>query len=170
LTSFGFGVPECPPLFSLQPSNQAAVIGGQATFSARSRTSSNLTTNYQWYHNSAPLGGATNPVLTLSNLTAAQFGPYYVTLDYGPGWSPRTSIVANLTLAVAPTLTSSITSSAFNLYFQTEPGPAYVIEFKSTLTDALWNPWVTNRGTGGPITVTDSVAGVASRFYRVRVF
>jgi len=172
LTSFNWGFMECPPHITEQPANQVAVVGGQAAFSIRAATWTGYT-NYQWYFNSSPLAGATNSTLPLSNLQLSDFGPYFVVVDERINitpWDYVTSAVANLTLAASPSLTNFSVGSNANFSFRTEVGPNYVVEYKTALTDPLWVQLSTNPGTGGVVNVTDPAAGVASRFYRVRLY
>jgi hypothetical protein len=169
LTSFAWGVLECPPAIQQQPANQAAVPGGNATFSVQVLSWNNHP-NYQWYFNDSPVGGATNSTLLLSNVQPSNFGPYYVTVNDGIPFNSRTSIVATLTLALSPSLSNLSVASNAKFSFRTEVGPNYVVEYKSALTDPAWVQLSTNAGTGGVVDVSDSAAGIASRFYRVRLF
>jgi hypothetical protein len=172
LTSFTWGYWECPPHITEQPASGAAVVGGQAAFSIQVLTWTGQT-NYQWYFNNSPLAGATNSILPLNNLQLSNFGPYFVVvdevIDSGP-WDYVTSSVANLTLAVNPSLTNFSVGSNVKFSFHTEAGPNYVVEYKTALADPVWVQMSTNAGTGGVVNVTDPVVGIASRFYRVRLF
>lgn len=172
LTSFSWGFMECPPSIQQQPASQAAVLGGSAAFSVRALTWTGYT-NYQWYFNNSPIAGATNSVMALSNLQASNFGPYFVvvdeTINSGP-WDYVMSSVANLTLATSPSLTNFSVGSNAKFSFRTEVGPNYVVEYKSALTDPAWIQLSTNAGIGGVVDVSDSAAGIASRFYRIRLF
>lgn len=169
LTSFAWGVLECPPIIQQQPANQAAVPGGNAMFSIQV-LSWNSHPNYQWYFDNSSLGAATNSSLLLSNVQLSNFGPYYVTVNDGIPWNSRTSVVANLTLAQSPSLTNFSLGSNAKFSFHTEVGPNYVVEYKTSLTDPAWIQLSTNPGTGGTVDVTDPAVGIASRFYRVRLF
>jgi hypothetical protein len=170
LTSFTLGYLDCPPHIADQPASRAAVVGGQAAFGIRAYTWTGYT-NYQWYFNNSPLAGATNSTLLLSNLQLSNFGPYFAVVDevlYAP--SLATSSVANLTIAMSPSLTNFSVGSNAKFSFRTEAGPNYVVEYKSELMDPGWIQLSTNPGTGGVIDVSDSALGVASRFYRVRLY
>ena len=52
--------------------------------------------------------------------------------------------------------------------FGTQVGTAYVVDFKTNLTDLVWKALETNNGTGGIIIVTNTV-DTAHGFYRVRL-
>ena len=100
VASSGIGV---PPSISLDPNDASAYVGQSAFFSVVADGSAPL--SYQWYFNTnAPLDGATNSLLTLTNLDTTNSGAYLciVTNTYGAD----TSAVAQLTvtLPVAPAI------------------------------------------------------------------
>lgn len=159
------------PAIITPPGSQAAAVGGTAAFSVVATTTTG-TTNYQWMLNAtnvagANYSGATNANLGINPVQATSFGPYRVRVN--DGFTSVTSIVVNLTVAVQPTITNSLSGSTLNLIFPTEIGPRYVLEWKGALTNGAWNQLVTNTGTGSPITVPDSTLTDAQRFYRVRM-
>jgi hypothetical protein len=65
-----------PPGLDRQPQKQTGAIGGTITFSVAAHGSPPL--DYFWLFQGAHLPGATNPVLSLSRLTASQAGEYRV--------------------------------------------------------------------------------------------
>ena len=110
--------------------------------------------------------------MSLNNLQSSNFGPYFVNVDNGipiPPYS-RTSAVANLTLASNPSIINLQGGSTAKFSFRTEPGPNYSVECKTNLNDPVWLVFSTFAGTGGMVDVTDPAVGIASRFYRVRVY
>jgi hypothetical protein len=80
------------------------------------------------------------------------------------GFSP-----AYVATVIQPTITQSLSGSTLSLSFGTETGRQYVVEWKGTLTNGVWNSLVTNAGTGGSITVPTSTVPDQQRFFRVRV-
>jgi len=80
-----------------QPTNITVACQGNASFSV---TATPLPLSYQWYKGNPPAGttipNATNNVLTLTNVTGAQTGPYYVVV--GSAAAEDTSSVATLTV------------------------------------------------------------------------
>jgi probable HAF family extracellular repeat protein len=80
-----------------QPTNITVACQGSASFSV---TASPLPLSYQWYKGNPPAGttipNATNNVLTLTNVTGAQTGPYYVVVRSAV--ATVTSSVATLTV------------------------------------------------------------------------
>jgi alpha-tubulin suppressor-like RCC1 family protein len=81
------------PFFPLQPTNQAILYGDNVTFTAAALGSQPAA--YQWFFNGQPIGGATSTSLTITNLSRAEVGQYWVTAS-NPA-SVRTSAVATLT-------------------------------------------------------------------------
>jgi len=161
--------PASGPVIVTPPSNLTAVVGGSPTFSVTASTSSGAT-NYQWTYYGTNLTSATASTLTLANVQAVSFGgPYAVIVSDGFN-SITSSPAATLTLASSPTIASPAApgGTSFVLNFNTQIGPAYVVDFKTNLTDAVWKALKTNSGTGGIITVTNA-ANSAHGFYRVRL-
>ena len=157
------------PVIVTPPSNLAAVVGGSPTFSVTASTSSG-TTNYQWTYYGTNLTGKTASTLTLANVQPVSFGgPYAVIVSDGLT-SVTSTPAATLTLASSPSIASPAApgGTSFVLSFNTQIGPAYVVDFKTNLTDAVWKALETNNGTGGIITVTNT-ANSAHGFYRVRL-
>ncbi len=72
-----------PPTIISQPANQTANYGDTVTLQVTVSGSPAL--HYQWNCNTAPLSGATNATLTLSNVTFAQAGAYTVAVTNSAG-------------------------------------------------------------------------------------
>ncbi len=71
------------PSISSHPSAQTATIGGSAQFSVTATGSSPLA--YQWLHNGAPIAGASQSTLSLSNVQLSAAGSYAVTVSNAVG-------------------------------------------------------------------------------------
>jgi hypothetical protein len=72
-------------------------------------------------------------------------------------------------MAVSPAISAPVLLGADLTYtFATEIGPSYVVDFKSSLTNAVWTPIQTNAGTGGPISVTNTLTG-SEGYFRIRL-
>jgi|GEM_PF-3415766 hypothetical protein len=93
-------------LISLQPTNQYQIAGGSVTF-ASSAVSSNSVVVYQWQFNSTNIVGATNAILTLTNVQAAQQGYYDV--EVSDGINNLVSSNASFILVTAPSIVSQTT-------------------------------------------------------------
>jgi len=156
------------PTILTPPKSMAAVVGSSPTFSVTASTTTGIT-NYHWMYYGTNLPGATASTLTLTNVQPISFGgPYTVTVSDSSN-SVTSAPPALLTMAVAPTMTSpSHSGTNFTLMVATEVGPAYVLDYKSSLTNAVWAPIVTNIGTGATVTFTDHSAAPEG-FYRIRV-
>lgn len=157
-----------PPVIITPPSSRAAVVGSSPSFSVVARTSTGIT-NYQWMYYGTNLAGGTGRTLTLPNVQSASFnGPY--TVRVGDSQNYVTSAPpATLTFAVSPSITSPARAgSNFTLSFGTEVGPAYVLDYKSAITNAVWVPVGTNVGTGGVLSVTNTSIG-SQGYYRIRL-
>ena len=67
------------PMISVQPASAVGSVGGSASFSVSATgTSSGGSLRYQWFHNSDAISGATNSVYTVTSITSADAGSYYV--------------------------------------------------------------------------------------------
>jgi len=158
------------PMIITPPVDQTAALGGSASFSVTASTFTGIT-NYQWMFQGTNLSNATKRTLALTNLQQASFGGPY-TVSVSDGFTSITSSPAMLILANppgAPTLTAPTRSGDnFSFSFSTEVGPAYVLDYKSSLTNAVWIPVSTNVGTGGVITVTNT-SSAPEGYYRIRL-
>jgi hypothetical protein len=155
-----------PPAIASQPVSLAAVPGGSVTFSVSVLGAEPLT--YQWLTNGVALPGQTNSALSIASVQPADFGPYAVLISNLGG--SVLSDVANLAPAVAPNLGSpSFASPNFVFSLPTEPGPTYVVEFKTNLQDPSWQPLTNLIGTGALITITDDGPTPGTKFYRIRL-
>ena len=114
------------------------------------------------------MGGQTNAALTLGNLQPPDFTDYTVLVTNTDG-----SVLggpAHLTLAVQPAISApGFAAGDFTLTFPTELGPAYIVEYKDDLADTSWQALGLWAGTGLPLTVTNTSATNAMRFYRIRM-
>ena len=155
-----------PPVITRQPKSLAAVPGGSATFSVLAQGLAPFA--YQWQKDSSPMNGQTKATLVLTNIQLLDFATYTVVVTNNDGMA--TSGPAMLTLAVSPLIGSiGWNSATFLLTIPTEPGPTYVVEYKSSLEDPSWTTLTTLVGTGSPIPVTDNALTNTTRFYRVRL-
>jgi subtilisin-like proprotein convertase family protein len=79
------------------------------------------------------------------------------------GWS--------MDFALAPPLritSAHASASVFSLSFLSAAGTNYTVQYKTNLTDAVWQTLTTRSGTGSQLTVTAAVTQCTSRYYRVR--
>jgi plastocyanin len=85
-----------PPSFTTQPQSQTVNEGTNVTFIVDVIGSAPLT--FQWFFGNAPIANATNALLVLSNVTAANAGDYFavVTNDFGFAISSNATLTVNV--------------------------------------------------------------------------
>ncbi|MDR3457584.1 MAG: hypothetical protein P4N60_09075 [Verrucomicrobiae bacterium] len=162
--------PPLPSIISVLPATRAVVPGLTAsTFTVTASTFSGLT-NYQWLSNSVSIPAAVGKTLIITNVQPGNLGSIY-TVRVSDG----TTLITNptpvtLTLAVSPSLTGPALRGGTNfaLSFGTEVGPSYVVDSKTNLLQPTWLPLSTNAGTGGAISVTNTVSG-GQGYFRIRL-
>ncbi len=91
-----------PPVITMQPANQMSVVGETAMFTVVAIGNTPLF--YQWNYNGTNIGGATNAILTLTNVQLAQAGNYAVAVSNVLG--STTSSNATLNVYTVPVITS----------------------------------------------------------------
>ncbi len=99
------------PAITLQPTNQSAALGAPVTFHAGASGEAPLT--FQWWHNDAPIAGATGTSYSLNSVQASDAGAYTFVAS-NPAAS-ATSHVAYLTLPVAPTIVTQPADQAVHV-------------------------------------------------------
>jgi alpha-tubulin suppressor-like RCC1 family protein len=67
------------PYFTVQPTNQTALLGDNATF--RTLAVGSQPVSYQWFFEGNLIPGATNSILTLTNIGLGEAGHYWVTAN-----------------------------------------------------------------------------------------
>ena len=88
------------PMISSQPAAVVGSLSGTASFSVSATgTSAGGSLSYQWFHNSDAISGATNSVYTISSITSADAGSYYVAVTNSV--TTVTSSSATLSLVAA---------------------------------------------------------------------
>jgi hypothetical protein len=157
---------DVPPSITAQPNSQTAIMGTNVTFQLTTTGTAPLV--YQWTLDGTNLAGATAETLLLTNVQPTQAGNYAVVIN-NPGGS-ITSAVASLTILVPITMSGvNLASPAVSISFPSESVLNYLLEYKNLLNDPTWTPVApAAAGTGGVMTLQDTNAPGASRYYRVR--
>jgi hypothetical protein len=154
------------PTIISQPRNQGAVAGGAATFSVTAIGDALL--EYQWRMGTTDLPGKNDPILSLSNVQAADAGPYTVLVANLFGLIE--SQAATLSISGPPRL-SDLTRAVGGEVQMNISGPVnrtYTIEYSPDLN--AWTVLTSLAYTNGLVPITDSTAvGQANRFYRARM-
>ena len=141
--------------------------------------------------------GQTNVPIGLSNIVAIAAGGYHslalksngTVVAWGLNYYGQTNVPAGLTnvMAIAAgqfhsmaligngppviqaTLANSVVNSnVFSLSLPTQSGKAYVLQYKTSITDSNWTSLPLVAGTGGIVTLWDATATNSERFYRVQ--
>jgi hypothetical protein len=91
----------------------------QAPIAWQAGTSHSVVLDYQWQFNGVNISGATNTMLTLTNVSATNNGGYdvVVTTDFGS----ITSSIATFTLVVAPGIASTTPQALGNTWMNYGP-------------------------------------------------
>ncbi len=151
-----------PPAIQTQPAAAATANGGTTNvFTAVAGGDTNLM--YQWYYSSSSnyngtavasgagiVNGPTNTTLTITNLTAADSGFYYliVTNNYGSA----TSILSQLTVVATPVITGQNPTGPFGMF----AGQYFNLSVTATGPGLVYQ-WLTNG-------VADTSAGTSSAY------
>ena len=158
------------PIILAHPLSQTIASGGMAQFFALADGAAPL--SYQWLFNETnALQGATNHTLTLTNVSWVHSGGYRLEVSNEIG--SVSSDPAILRVLVSPlilSITRSNTSATLSL--ESTLDLRYSIEARNDVDTGLWSlvpGAIKFRGTGEAITLTDSNATNAIRFYRILV-
>jgi len=142
-----------PPTIVTQPSSQTAVRGGNATFTVSASGSAPL--NYQWYHGSSAISGATASSYTKNNVQPpADTGSYYVVVS-----SCSSSInSANASLGMAMSLAINQIPLGYTI-----GSPPQSIDSAAQILDPSAGDF-----SGGNLTVSFTLNGQADDFLSIR--
>jgi hypothetical protein len=156
------------PTVSITPISQGALIGSKATFGTYTTGYPQL--NYQWQFDETNIMGATNSILTITNVQVSDQGNYSVVLSspYGSSMSPSN---ASLTVyaSAAATLSSPMFTNINHFQFLVSGviGYHYAVQTNANLTGTNWVAISTNTS---PFTFTDPsqlpFRTIPKRFYR----
>jgi hypothetical protein len=150
-----------PPTITGLTSTNIAIAGQGVTFSIMATGTGSLT--YQWICNSNNVAAGTNAVLTLTNVTPAQAGEYYVIVSNSAG-STNSSTV-NLTIyptTAATLLPASFVGGQFAINISGVSNYQYVVQASTNLVN-----WASVETNISPFTFIDSNAsGFQQRYYR----
>ncbi|HTV40773.1 MAG TPA: immunoglobulin domain-containing protein, partial [Candidatus Sulfotelmatobacter sp.] len=88
--------PPNPPVIVTQPTNETVAVGETASFSVVASSTGAVALSYQWTFDGANLTGATNAILTLTDVQPSQAGTYAVVVANAYG----STVSSNATLTV----------------------------------------------------------------------
>jgi hypothetical protein len=143
------------------PLSGAVAIGQSVTLSLTNAGADSL--DCQWKLNGSDIASATNAVLTLTNVTAAQAGQYSVTVSDGVNSTNSTTASLVVYLTTAATLKQPVYANGqFTFNVSGVPGDQYVVQASTNNAD-----WFSVQTNTAPFTFVDANAGQSSRcFYR----
>ena len=159
------------PQIITQPANQTVSLGGFATFSVTVAGANPL--YYQWQRNGSNvsdginISGATQRILSLTNLTVANAGTYSVIISNSLGTA--TSSGALLTVRFPPSFQTVIKSNnAVVLSWSAAQGQKYQLQFKTNLNSTNWfNLGSQITASGSTVSASDLIGSNSQRFYQV---
>ncbi len=154
------------PQIVVQPTNRAAILGGSNSFAVG--VSGDAPLVFQWRKNGVAMPNQTNSLLFLTNLAVGDFSTYTVQVTNVAGLAVSDSAAL---IQAAPPVFAPVQSSpgSITLQFPTQPGPQYIVEYRTNLASGSWT-WLTNYpGNGLPGSFSDNSSKDSSRFYRVRL-
>ena len=105
------------PVITLEPTDEYQVTGGNVTFTAKGAGLYGVT--YQWQTDGVNIAGATNAVLTVTNVQAAQVGSYAVVVTDNGGMGSIVSSNAHLYLVSPPVIVSQTLPTNQIVIYQT---------------------------------------------------
>jgi hypothetical protein len=150
-----------PPTITGTLTTNTAIAGQNVTFSIKATGTDLLT--YQWMYNESNIPDATNAVLTLNNVTAAQAGTYYVTVSNNFGFTNSSPANLMVYLSAAATLIpASHANGQFAFGVSGVTNYQYVVQASTNLVD-----WISVQTNTAPFTFVDSDTNqFGQRFYR----
>jgi hypothetical protein len=149
-----------PPTITSLLATNAAQLGQNLNFSVRALGTGALA--YQWLFNGSNLVAATDSILALNNVTAAQSGIYRVVVINNFGTVTSAPVTLVITLATALLTPVAPVNGQFALSLVGQPGYQYLVQASTNL--ATWVAIATNIS---PFNLVDAdTSRFQQRFYR----
>lgn len=151
-----------PPVITVQPLGQNAVIGSRVIFSVTAVGAEPL--SYLWRRNGLSVAGGTGQILILNNVQTTQAGTYAVRVSNADGAVVSASAVLRVG---SGQLSLSMTSEGPQLDVVGQAGVTYLIQISSNLVN--WSTLASEVNAPTNWSFPDPTAtGVDRRFYRLR--
>ncbi|MEI7730543.1 MAG: hypothetical protein WCO56_13290, partial [Verrucomicrobiota bacterium] len=122
--------------------------------------------SYRWYFGPDRLTAQTTPTLSLTNVGLNRAGTYLLELSNANG----TALGTAMTLVVQYTVTKpaiKVEENKFTLAVEAEPGRAYWLEVRDSLSSGTWTVIRGVTNTSGSTQLLDTNAAAQHRFYRI---
>lgn len=155
------------PEFISQPQSQTVLPGSRVTFAVT--VDPHGPAAYQWQKDGVDLPGKTDPLLSLSNVTASATGNYALRVS-NPEGSSLSRAAPLYVVNPRPgefVIHPSADDPLIRFYLRTEATHSYRIERAAKLND--WMPWRVFPGTDGLLEITDMPVEASHFFYRARI-
>jgi PKD repeat protein len=110
--------------------------------------------------------GWTNLVISF---TPAGEGVFSNAAVFASNGGPATNLLAGRAINPPLILSAAFSNANFTFSFATLSGFTYVVQYKDSLTDPIWQPLQSVPGDGTVKTITIAITSVAQRFYRLSV-
>jgi Immunoglobulin domain len=152
------------PHITAQPTNVMVAVGGTASFSLSFFGSP--PNSFQWRFNGTNVFGATNLVLTKTNIQLSDAGNYSVAIT-NPIGATNSANAALIVFTNATATLSGVTTVNSQLQFNINgvTGLTYVVQSSTNLFD-----WLPQRTNVSPFTFIDTNVDLPYRFYRAVYF
>lgn len=147
-----------------QPSSVTVAVGGTANFAV---VASGSSLTYQWYQAGTAISGATGAVLTLSAVTAADAGTYYVVVSSSSG--SVTSNAVTLTIGTASSSGVTITGQPSSVTVPLGGTATFLVVASGSSLAYQWYKGSTaiSGATSAMLTLTSVTANDAGTYYAV---
>ena len=149
-----------PPVIVIQPQNQAANQGSDATFSVTATGSEPL--SYQWRFASTNVAGATATSYTRPNVQPGDAGNYSVAVTNSAG----TALSSNAALSLIVPAPVLVMQSSGLLQWQGLSNLTYRVQAKTNIDDTNWSTLGTASSPTTDISFTNQ-SGAPQQFFRV---
>jgi len=153
-----------PPQITLAPQSQTVLAGQSRSLFVPANDPG---AGYQWFFNNCAITGATNRMLSLADLSAANIGTYAVVVTNALG--SATSSLATLNVALPPILKLGVGPlGAIQLKASSFTGLTYVLQLSTNLYKSQWLLILTNAtDAAGLVSFQTNTASMESEFYRL---
>lgn len=153
-----------PPFVTAHPGDWRGMPGETASFQAEFGGTPPFT--FQWRHNGINIPDATNAVLHLGNIQAADAGYYSLEISNARGSAVTSNALAVVELPLSLHPVTQSDANVFRMKIEGTLGNTNWIEVSTNLVD--WTVLTNIVMTGSIVEFSESTSAASQRFYRVR--
>jgi len=155
------------PQFATQPISQT--VYSNVNISLNASVTGIAPLNYQWQKNGVNISGATSSSFTISSAQQSDSGSYTLRVTNGFASSNSTTAVISV---LPPTVvhfqnTTHNSDGSVGLTWTADVGTTYDLQFKSSLTNALWSTLSSYPATSNSLALNIVPGGNPQGFYRI---